>query len=213
MRLAQNTASSMGPALYASANTAIHILPPRNKSNCQRRLLKRAAIVPLRWPDCFRSSTPPKSLAWLACCVAVLTCGGDPSRDNSVVWLALGCCPCTASDQRFNIGVHGRAKAGPRQFSQCLSKLCGIACRSGNGVPRAASLPRTNYSKQLLTRLTTSFTSVMRPISEKLMNAPTSSTAADDSAPLNSEPDPEINKLAEKKIPRLVSVANPKIAL
>jgi len=35
------------------------------------------------------------------------------------------------------------------------------------------------------------------------MNAPTSSTAADDSAPLNSEPDPEINKLAEKKIPRL----------
>jgi hypothetical protein len=35
------------------------------------------------------------------------------------------------------------------------------------------------------------------------MNAPTSSTAADDSAPLNSEPDPEINKLAEKKVPRL----------
>jgi len=35
------------------------------------------------------------------------------------------------------------------------------------------------------------------------MNAPTSSTATDDSAPLNSEPDPEINKLAEKKIPRL----------
>ena len=35
------------------------------------------------------------------------------------------------------------------------------------------------------------------------MNAPTSSTAADDSAPLNSGPDPEVNKLAEKKIPRL----------
>ena len=119
MRLAQNTASSMGPALYASANTAIQILPPRNKSNRQRRFLKRAAIVPLRWPDCFRSSTPPKSLAWLACCVAVLTCGDDPSRDNSVVWLALGCCPRSASDQRFNIGVHRRIKAGLRQFSQC----------------------------------------------------------------------------------------------
>ena len=35
------------------------------------------------------------------------------------------------------------------------------------------------------------------------MNAPTSSTAADDSAPVNSELDSEINKLAEKKIPKL----------
>src|SRR5262252_6975901 len=83
---------------------------------------------------------------------------------------------------------------------------------SGNGVPRAASLPRTNYSKQLLTRLAISFTSVMRLISEKLMNAPTSSTAADGSAPLNSEPNLEIKKLAEKKIPRLVSVAKPYFA-
>ena len=35
------------------------------------------------------------------------------------------------------------------------------------------------------------------------MNAPTSSTAADNSAPLNSKPGQEINKLAEKKISRL----------
>jgi hypothetical protein len=35
MRLAQNTASSMGPALYASAKRRIHTPPPSNKTNHQ----------------------------------------------------------------------------------------------------------------------------------------------------------------------------------
>src|SRR5215831_17950993 len=83
MILAQNTASSIGPALCAKAKRAIHTPPPRNRPIHQRASPKRTAIVPLvdliACPD-----QPRQSLTQLLCYVVVLTCSDGASRDNSI---------------------------------------------------------------------------------------------------------------------------------